>query len=208
MSVSCAKRTDSVRVTALSIQAERLVMSLPHADLAASMLDFVSRNRDHLKAWNPPEPDGLYTLAHWQDVVQSCAVALESGRAVRFWMTTCENPQRVIGSIGYSQIARGPFCSCVLGYQIDRRHEGIGLMHEALRATNRYMFDELKLHRIAANYRPENIRSGKLLAKLGFRIEGFAKDYLYIDGAWRDHILTSVANHEFNPGWLLEKMKH
>ena len=101
-------------MTALSIQAERLVMSLPHADLAASMLDFASRNRDHLKAWNPPEPDGLYTLAHWQDVVQSCAVALESGRAVRFWMTTCENPQRVIGSIGYSQIARGPFCSCVL----------------------------------------------------------------------------------------------
>ena len=80
-------------------------------------------------------------------------------------------------------------------------------MHEALRATNRYMFDELKLHRIAANYRPENIRSGKLLAKLGFRIEGFAKDYLYIDGAWRDHVLTSATNAGFRAGWLSEVVK-
>ena len=67
-------------------------MSLPRADLAAAMLDFASRNRDHLKPWNPPEPEGLYTLAHWHDVVQSCTVALDSGRAVRFWMAPHEDP--------------------------------------------------------------------------------------------------------------------
>jgi ribosomal-protein-alanine N-acetyltransferase len=87
----------------------------------------------------------------------------------------------------------------VLGYQIDRECEGRGLMSEALRAAIRYMFEDQKLHRIAANYRPENVRSGRLLAKLGFRIEGFAKDYLFIDGAWRDHILTSRVNDQFAP---------
>lgn len=171
------------------------------------MLAFVERNREHLSRWNPPEPEGLYTLAHWQGVAVNCALAFDAKSAVRFWVASHEQPQRIIGSIGYSQIARGPFCACVLGYQIDRECEGQGLMAEALRVTNRYMFDELKLHRISANYRPENVRSGRLLAKLGFRIEGFARDYLFIDGAWRDHILTSIANDAFNAGWLLEKTK-
>lgn len=47
------------------------------------------------------------------------------------------------------------------------------------------------LHRIMANYCPENVRSGKLLARLGFEQEGLARDYLYLNGRWRDHILTS-----------------
>lgn len=75
-------------------------------------------------------------------------------------------------------------------------------MREALQAAIRYMFTEQKLHRIGANYRPENIRSGKLLAKLGFKIEGFSKDYLFINGAWRDHVLTSITNDAFQPEWL------
>ena len=166
------------------------------------MLRFVERNRQHLKPWNPPEPEGLYTLAHWQGIVKNCAVAFDARTAVRFWVATCEQPEQIIGSIGYSQIARGPFCSCVLGYQIDHECEGQGLMLEALRATNRHMFEEQKLHRIAANYRPENVRSGRLLAKLGFRIEGFARDYLFIDDAWRAHILTSIANDAFDTGFL------
>lgn len=189
----------------LALSTERLVITLPREDQAAAMLAFVERNREHLKPWNPPEPQGLYTLTHWQDVIKNCAAAFDANTAVRFWITPREQPGRIIGSIGYSQIARGPFCSCVLGYQIDCEREGQGLMLEALRATNQYMFEQQKLHRIAANYRPENIRSGRILAKLGFRIEGFAKDYLFIGGAWRDHILTSIANNAFNAGWLHEK---
>jgi ribosomal-protein-alanine N-acetyltransferase len=64
------------------------------------------------------------------------------------------------------------------------------------------MFAEQKLHRIGANYMPHNARSGRLLAGLGFRIEGYARDYLYIDGAWRDHVLTSLVNDAFRPEWL------
>ena len=188
----------------LTLSTERLIITLPREDQAAAMLGFVERNSEHLKPWNPPEPQGLYTLAHWQSVVANCAAAFDTGTTVRLWMIARDRPERVIGSIGYSQISRGPFCSCVLGYQIDRESEGRGLMFEALRAANQYMFEEQKLHRIAANYRPENVRSGKLLAKLCFRIEGFARDYLFIDGAWRDHILTSVANDAFDAGWLRE----
>ena len=53
-----------------------------------------------------------------------------------------------------------------------------------------------------ANYIPENERSGRLLARLGFTREGLAKDYLFIDGAWRDHVLTALANPDFDPAWF------
>ena len=65
-------------------------------------------------------------------------------------------------------------------------------MSEALRAATAWIFGELRLHRIMANYRPENARSGRVLERLGFVREGFAKDYLFIDGAWTDHVLTAL----------------
>lgn len=45
-----------------------------------------------------------------------------------------------------------------------------------------------------AAYLPHNQRSAKLLKRLGFVVEGYACDYLTIDGQWEDHILTSLTN--------------
>jgi ribosomal-protein-alanine N-acetyltransferase len=53
-----------------------------------------------------------------------------------------------------------------------------------------------------ANYRPQNERSARLLERLGFTREGLAKDYLFIDGAWRDHVLTSLTNRHFDDASL------
>ena len=45
-----------------------------------------------------------------------------------------------------------------------------------------------------ANYLPINERSGRLLKRLGFKVEGYARDYIFINGAWQDHILTAMLN--------------
>src|SRR5215218_9941972 len=108
----------------------------------------------------------------------------------------------VVGTCNYTNVVRGPFLACHLGYQIARAREGRGLMTEALRATNAFVFESMRLHRIMANYRPENERSGRLLDRLGFVREGLAKDYLFIDGAWRDHILTALTNPAFDHRWV------
>lgn len=41
---------------------------------------------------------------------------------------------------------------------------------------------------------PANRRSGALLARLGFEQEGYARDYLMINGRWEDHVLTALLN--------------
>lgn len=70
-------------------------------------------------------------------------------------------------------------------------------MYEALTAAVKYTFEEMNLHRIMANYMPANERSGKLLRQLGFTLEGYARDYLLLEGGWRDHILTSLINEHW-----------
>ena len=67
-------------------------------------------------------------------------------------------------------------------------------MMEILKATTGYMFEVIGLHRIMANYMPENKRSAAVLHRLGFEREGLAKSYLKINGQWRDHVLTSKLN--------------
>ncbi len=67
-------------------------------------------------------------------------------------------------------------------------------MFESLSALIRHIFHVYHLHRVMANYRPENIKSERLLKRLHFEKEGYAKDYLMISGKWRDHILTSRIN--------------
>lgn len=84
------------------------------------------------------------------------------------------------------------------GYAMDASFEGRGLMREALEAVVAHAFSPaLNLHRIQANVRPENRRSLGLPQRLGFEEEGLAREYLFIDGAWRDHRMFARRNPAF-----------
>jgi ribosomal-protein-alanine N-acetyltransferase len=168
------------------------------------LASFLSENFEgHLDRWSPPVSGAYFTEGFWRERL---AVALEefrAGRAARFVLQEAPGDGApIVGTCNYTNIVRGPFLACHLGYQIARSHEGRGLMTEALRATNAFVFASLRVHRIMANYRPENERSGRLLERLGFVREGLAKDYLFIDGAWRDHVLTALTNADFDPRWV------
>ena len=70
-------------------------------------------------------------------------------------------------------------------------------MREALVRVISYAFDDIGLHRVKAAYLPSNERSGRLLRGLGFVVEGYARDYLLIEGRWQDQILVGLTN----PHW-------
>ena len=67
-------------------------------------------------------------------------------------------------------------------------------MTEVLKATIQYMFEHKNIHRITAGYQPQNVRSGKVLERLGFVNEGIVQNYLRINGEWKDSVLTSLTN--------------
>jgi len=90
----------------------------------------------------------------------------------------------------------------VLGYQIDAAAQGKGLMFEALRAALTICFTTRGLHRVQAAFIAENERSAKLLQRLAFERIGVARRYLYINGAWRDHVLVALTNPRFDDARL------
>ena len=170
-------------------------MAPGHADALA---DFFRRNEQHLAPWDPPRPAGITEPEFWAAECERAVEDYAHGAVVRWVLRLRAVPVQVIGRINYTQIVRGPFHSCMLGYAIDHAHEGRGLMREGLEATIAHMFAVAGLHRIQANYVPQNTRSGRLLERLGFASEGLAKDYLFIGGAWRDHVLTARINPAFD----------
>jgi [ribosomal protein S5]-alanine N-acetyltransferase len=166
----------------------RLRLQAPSAGLAPALLSFHRRNAAHLAPWDPPVPTGFLTLETQALRIEQARLAFERGEALRWWLQPADDPLRIIGVVGLSQIARGAFHSAVLGYAIDASCQGQGLMSEALQAVLAEAFGErVALHRVQAAVRPENLRSVAVLSRLGFESIGLARDYLFIDGAWRDH---------------------
>jgi len=173
----------------------RLTVRLARPGMEAAMASFLRNNFEgHLDRWSPPAAPSFFSESFWRDRLGAAVEEFLAGRSARFVLQEASVSSPVLGTCNYTNIVRGPFLACYLGYQVARSHEGRGLMAEALRATNAYVFDNLGLHRIMANYRPENARSARLLERLGFVREGLARDYLFIDGAWRDHVLTSLTH--------------
>jgi [ribosomal protein S5]-alanine N-acetyltransferase len=173
----------------------RLRLLAPTLVQAEAVRAFLLRNRDHLAPWSPPAAPGWQRLEAQQRALDRSRTHWEAGVELRWWLAARggDNGDELVGCAALTQIARGPFQNAMLGYQIDAAQEGQGLMFEALQAVLKEAFSSrVALHRIQANVRPENERSLKLLQRLGFAIEGFAPKYLYIDGAWRDHVLTAI----------------
>jgi ribosomal-protein-alanine N-acetyltransferase len=100
----------------------------------------------------------------------------------------CEHDSgRIAGYLTVNNIVHGAFRCGAIGYGAFAHASGRGLMSEGLRLVLGYAFDGLGLHRLEANIQPSNAPSIALVERAGFRLEGFSPDFLFIDGAWRDH---------------------
>lgn len=182
------------------IETDRLLLTIPAVSAAPRMLAYVEENREHFAPWAPPEPAGYYTEKFWRDYFQTARRQFEQDLSLRLvFFFRDDGEHRVLGDCNFTNFVRGPFQACYLGYKIAKRAEGQGLMREALSAAINYAFGTLRLHRIMANYVPTNERSGLLLRRLGFTVEGYARDYLLVGGQWRDHVLTSLTNTGLKP---------
>ena len=180
----------------------RLLLRASDPAFAEAAADFHVRNRTAHAQWNPPLPEALFSPEGQRERLAEAAAAAAVGSGIGWWLFAKEAPGLALGQIHFTQIARRAFCNAMLGYALDARHEGRGLMREALQAALGDAFSpRIGLHRVQANVRPENTRSLALLDRLGFGREGLAREYLFIDGAWRDHVMTALRH----PQWPVDQ---
>ena len=180
----------------LTLPCQRLTLAVLDPDQAPLESAFYQRNQRHLAPWSPIRTTDYFSTEQIRRRLEIQASAFEAGLAVHMALLT-QDGAHMIGACNFSGIIRGAFQACYLGYHIDEAHQGKGLMQEALEAAIAYMFDIQNLHRIMANYIPGNERSARLLERLGFEREGYAKAYLNIAGRWQDHVLTARVNPRF-----------
>ena len=91
------------------------------------------------------------------------------------------------GEINMSHVARGAFQSAHVGYWVDERLAGRGLVAEGLMAVFEFAFSQVGLHRVQISIMPRNSASLRVVDKLGLRWEGTAQGYIQIAGVWEDH---------------------
>ncbi len=174
-------RTENLIVSVLSPQDYKLLVKYEYD------------NRSHLSLWEPTRAEEYFSLEESQKRTLNNFENFQLGSSISL-VGLDKSKSQIICLCSFSNIVHGVFQACNLGYSISEEYQGKGLMFEMLQASMQYVFIEYNLHRVMANYIPSNIRSARLLNKLGFQKEGLAKSYLKIAGSWQDHVLTSKIN--------------
>lgn len=168
----------------------KLVARLVTAQDGDALFDYHRENEAHQQPWAPLREPGWHSRPNWQKRAEAWAIDYRLGRGATF-IGSFPGESTVVALATLSQILRGAFQACYLGYSIDSNHEGRGLMPGFLQQVLDHAFNELGLNRVMANYMPNNSRSQRLLLQLGFEREGYAKRYLKINGRWEDHVLMA-----------------
>lgn len=158
------------------------------------IINYFYQKKDYLAPWQPLWHSNFLTQEFWQQQVEENFKEFQSDRSLKLFIFKSTHPTEIIGQVNFNNFVRGAAQFCYLSYSLAEIEQGKGYMAEVLQAAINYVFQELNMHRVMANYIPQNRRSGNVLKKLGFVVEGYAREYLFINGQWQDHVLTSLTN--------------
>jgi len=153
-------------------------------------------SRAFLKPWEPRWPADDLTRAGFRRRLLRQERDRQDDQSYSFLLFR-EADHALLGGLTLGNVRRGVAQCGTLGYWMGEPHAGQGYMSKGVRAALRHAFADLRLHRVEAACAPHNERSRRLLERLGFQHEGFARAYLLIDGAWQDHLLFGLLESDF-----------
>ncbi|HWS39774.1 MAG TPA: GNAT family N-acetyltransferase [Arenimonas sp.] len=138
-------------------------------------------------------------MTHRQEAIDYANKLVESlskGEALR-WIIADLKSNQLIGTCSLYEI-NPEHARAGLGYALMPEYWGKGLAQEAASLAISYGFLELDLHRIEADTEPTNVRSNKVLERLGFQREGLLRErFMHPDGI-QDSLIFGI----LKPEWL------
>ena len=154
------------------------------------------RSREHLTRWEPDWLDKDATLDAFRIRLRLHDRLHRAGAALSLY-SFLKPTGEMIGGVTLSDIRLHASHSATIGYWIGEGHLRQGRGLAAVQLSLAHAFGEKRLNRVEAACQPGNAASRALLAKAGFREEGLARDYLFINGGWRDHLLFAATAREY-----------
>jgi len=145
-------------------------------------------SRAFLTPWEPTWPSDDLTRSAFRRRLKRYAEDQRSDLAYAFLIFRAGD-HALVGGLTLANIRRGVAQAGSIGYWTGAPFARKGYMTAAVRALIPFSFDSLRLHRLEAACIPTNAASIRLLEKTGFTREGYAREYLCINGVWQDHLL-------------------
>lgn len=145
-------------------------------------------SRDFLVPWEPTWPIDDLTRAAFRRRLKRYAEDQRTDQAYAFFIFRTGDCM-LVGGLTLANVRRGVAQAGSVGYWMGAPFVRRGYMSAAVRAVVPYAFSALRLHRVEAACIPTNAPSIHLLESCGFQREGYARQYLCINGLWQDHLL-------------------
>ena len=181
-------RTTAFAETLPAIEGERVILRQPQMSDHPEWATLRQKSREFLEPWEPIWPADDLTRAAFRRRLKRYAEDQRSDLAYSFFIFR-KIDGMLVGGITLSNVRRGVAQAGSIGYWMGEPYARQGLMSMALRALIPFGFATLRLHRLEAACITTNVASIRLLEKSGFQREGYARQYLCINGMWQDHLL-------------------
>jgi [ribosomal protein S5]-alanine N-acetyltransferase len=165
---------------------------------AAALATAYLGNRAHLAPWDPERPREFYTEAGQTSHITERLALEEQGLFVNHVLIGPAGD--IVGRANIQNIVRGTMQGGTLGYWVDRNHLRRGLA----RASVGFLEEQalgLGLHRLEAGTMVDNVPSQRVLEACGYERYGLAPQLLFLNGAWRDHVLYQKLLHDRPLTW-------
>ncbi len=158
------------------------------------------RNAAWLLPWDATVPPGGSTRpTSYASLVRRLNKQARAGATMPF---AVDVDGTFAGQVTVNNIVRGSALFASVGYWLDQRFAGRGVMPRAVAMTIDHCFGAAGLHRVEIAIRPENSNSLRVVEKLRLHEVGYAPRFLHIDGEWRDHRIWAVTAEECPDGML------
>src|SRR5499426_4494282 len=181
-------RTVSLSEPMPAITGDGIVLRGPQMSDCAEWAALREASRDFLTPWEPTWPADDLTRASFRRRIKRYAEDQRGDLAYAFFIFR-EHDDILLGGLTLANIRRGCAQAGSLGYWMGAAYANRGYMTAAVSALIPFAFGTLRLHRMEAACIPSNAASIRLLEKAGFAREGYAREYLCINGIWQDHVL-------------------
>ena len=175
------------------IEGDEVVLRTPQMTDFEEWAALREASRAFLTPWEPTWPVDDLTRAAFRRRIKRYAEDLRTDTGYAFVIARCSDGA-LVGGLTLANIRRGVAQAGSLGYWTGLPFVRQGSMTAAVRALVPFAFNSLRLHRLEAACIPSNTGSIKLLEKTGFVREGYAREYLCINGVWQDHLLYGRLN--------------
>jgi ribosomal-protein-alanine N-acetyltransferase len=178
-----------------AVEGDTVMLRLPHMGDFEEWAAVREQSRGFLTPWEPTWPADDLTRSSFRRRLKRYAEDVRTDQSYAFFIFRRDDTA-LVGGLTLANIRRGVAQAASVGYWMGQPFVRRGYMASAVKAVMPFAFTSLRLHRVEAACIPTNDASIRLLEKCGFSREGYAREYLCINGIWQDHLLFARLRHD------------